>query len=180
MKRLLGLALGLCGVSLIVLPDASLPDKALVGWVFVALIAPLCYAFEGNLVARFGLAGLTPVQALFGASVLGAVAAAPMALSTGQWINPIVPFGAAEWAHLASSLLHAIVYTTYVWLVSRAGSTFAVQVSYLVTGFGVIWAILLLGEGYSAYIWAALCLVFVGMALVQPRPQADELREPAS
>lgn len=180
MKRLVGLAVGLCGVSLIVLPDASLPDPALVGWVFVALVAPLCYACEGNLVARFGLAGLTPVQALFGASALGAVAAAPLALGTGQWINPFVPYGAAEWAHVASSLLHAMVYTTYVWLVSRAGPIFAAQVSYLVTGFGVVWAIILLGEGYSTYIWAALALMFVGMALVQPRAKADELREPAS
>ena len=49
--RLFGLLLGLSGVLLIVLPDASLPDPALVTWVFVALIAPACYAWEGNLVA---------------------------------------------------------------------------------------------------------------------------------
>ncbi|MEM6478209.1 MAG: DMT family transporter [Pseudomonadota bacterium] len=177
--RLLGLLLGLAGVLLIVVPDASLPDRSVVGWVFVALIAPLCYAWEGNLVARFGLAGLDPIQALFGASLLGTLIAVPLVLLTGQWVNPAAEWGAPDIAIIASALIHAIVYTTYVWLVSRAGPTFAVQVSYLVTGFGVVWAMLLLGEGYSPFLWASLVLMFAGMALVQPRPGAGELHDPA-
>ncbi|MEM8591191.1 MAG: DMT family transporter [Pseudomonadota bacterium] len=175
--RLLGLLLGLCGVLLIVLPDASLPDRSLVGWVFVALLAPCCYAWEGNLVAKYGLAGLDPIQALFGASLLGAIIALPLTLSAGQWINPSAEWSRADFALIASSLIHAVVYTTYVWLVSRAGPTFAVQVSYLVTGFGVLWAVILLSEAYSPYIWAALGLMLAGMALVQPRPRVEELRE---
>ena len=177
--RLAGLSLGLIGVLLIVVPDASLPDRTLVVWVFVALIAPFCYAWEGNLVARFGLAGLDPIQALFGASLFGAILALPLTLATGQFIDLRGPYTSADAAMVASSVVHAIVYTTYVWLVSRAGPTFAVQVSYLVTGFGGLWAMLLLGEGYSPYLWAALALMFVGMALVQPRPRVEELRAPA-
>ncbi|MEM6897432.1 MAG: DMT family transporter, partial [Pseudomonadota bacterium] len=147
--RLAGLALGLGGVLLIVLPDASLPDPSLVGWVFLALLAPFCYAWEGNLVARFGLAGLDPIQALFGASLFGALFALPLALGTGQWVNPTLEWSRPDLAIIASSLVHAVVYTTYVWLVARAGPTFAVQVSYLVTGFGVLWAMVLLSEGYA-------------------------------
>ena len=174
--RLGGLSLGLCGVLLIVLPDTSLPDPSLVVWVFVALVAPFCYAWEGNLVARFGLAGLDAIQALFGASVLGALLCLPLTLASGQWIDPMLPWGRADLALIASSLIHAVVYTSYVWLVSRAGPTFAAQVSYLVTGFGVFWAMLILGEGYSPFVWAAMGLMFAGMALVQPRPRVEELR----
>lgn len=177
--RLLGLSLGLAGVALIVLPEASLPAPGLAAWVFVALIAPLCYGLEGNLVARWGLAGLDPVQALAGASVTGALIALPLALLSGQFIVPFGPVTIQDGAILASGLVHACVYTTYVWLVGRAGPTFAVQCSYLVTGFGVFWAMLLLGEGYTPYIWAALGLMLVGMALVQPRPRAPELRPAA-
>ena len=72
-------------------------------------------------------------------------------------------------ASRAVSLLHAGAYVAYVWLVGRAGPVFAVQVSYLVTGFGVIWAMLILGESYSPFIWAAMGLVLFGVALVQPR-----------
>ncbi|MEL6914221.1 MAG: DMT family transporter [Pseudomonadota bacterium] len=188
LTRLAGLSLGLVGVLLIVLPEASLPAPGLVGWVFVACLAPLCYAFEGNLVARWGLAGLDAVQALFGASVVGVLIAVPLAVGSGQFIDPVGPYGAADAAVLASGLVHACVYATYVWLVGRAGPTFAVQVSYLVTGFGVFWALLLLGESYSPFVWAALVLMLIGMALVQPRPrlpardaaaQAEELQSPA-
>jgi hypothetical protein len=41
-----------------------------------------------------------------------------------------------------------------------------------VTGFGVFWAMLLLGESYSGWIWAALALMLMGLFLVQPRPRA--------
>ncbi len=167
--RMGGLSLGLVGVLLIVMPDAGLPDPSLTVWVLVALIAPLCYAFEGNFVAKWGLAGLDPVQALFGASVLGLGFALPLAWMSDQFIDPRGPWTAADYGLLGSSLVHAFVYVVYVWLVARAGPTFAAQVSYLVTGFGVFWALLLLGESYSPYIWAALGLMLAGMALVQPR-----------
>jgi drug/metabolite transporter (DMT)-like permease len=39
-----------------------------------------------------------------------------------------------------------VVYAGYVWLVGRAGAVFAAQVAYLVTLFGVFWAMLILGE----------------------------------
>lgn len=167
--RAAGLTIGLMGVLLIVAPDASLPDRSMVAWVPVALVAPLCYAFEGNLVARIGLRGLDPVQALAGASIIGCILSAPLALGTGQFIVPTLPLGAPDYAHAASALIHAAVYTTYVWLVGRTGPTFAAQVSYWVTGFGVFWAILLLGESYSNWVWASVGLMFVGLFLVQPR-----------
>ncbi|MEM1375023.1 MAG: DMT family transporter [Pseudomonadota bacterium] len=178
--RFIGLALGLVGVGIVLVPDSALPEPGLAIWVVFALIAPLCYAFEGNLVARFGLAGLDPVQALFGASVLGVVISLPLALSTGQFIDPRGPWTVADGALLAAGIVHACVYSTYVWLVGRAGPTFAVQVSYLVTGFGIVWAILLLSEDYSPYLWAALGLMLAGMALVQPRPDTVRLHEVAS
>ena len=77
--------------------------------------------------------------------------------------------GRPEVALLASSVIHAIVYSGYVWLVGRAGSVFTVQVSYVVTLTGVGWSLMLLNETYSPYIWAALALMIAGMAMVQPR-----------
>jgi len=157
------------GVSLIAFPEASLPDRAMVAILPLALIAPLCYAIEGNVVAKWGTGGLDPVQLLCGASCLGTAIALPLALSTGQFIDPRPPYILADLAFLLSSLIHVSVYITYVWLVGRAGAVFAGQVSYLVTGFGVIWAMLLLGERYSGWVWAALVLMLCGIALVRPR-----------
>ena len=167
--RLGGLLLGLVGVALIVAPEASLPDRAALAFIPIALIAPFFYGLEGNAVAKWGTAGLSPVDVLYGASVVGAIIALPLAVLSGEFINPLGPWGAAEFALIASSFVHVAVYTAYVWMVGAAGPVFAVQVSYLVTGFGVFWAMLLLGESYSAWVWGAMGLIFIGVFLVQPR-----------
>lgn len=167
--RLLGLLLGLTGVALIALPSGSLPDAAMVGWLPVALIGPLFYAIEGNFVARNGMAGMEAVQAMFLVSVLGAVIVGPLALATGQFIDPRPPWGVAEAALVAASIVHSFAYSAYVWLAARAGAVFAAQTSYIVTGTGVVWAMVLLDERFSAWVWAALVVMLLGLFLVQPR-----------
>lgn len=168
---LMGLTTGLLGVGLLVIPEASLPDPGMIIFIPLALVAPICYAFEGNIVAKWGTYGLDPVQALLGASLVGAIIALPLAIGSGQWISPFGPYGLPDLAIVTASLIHAIVYSSYVWMVTRAGAVFAAQVSYMVTGFGVMWAMLFLGETYSPYIWAAMALMFVGMFLVQPKEE---------
>lgn len=171
--RVVGLGLGLGGVALLVGPEASLPDRAMVAFIPLALIAPFFYGLEGNFVGKFGTAGLDPIEVLFGASVFGAVLSLPLALGFGHWLNPLGGFGAPESALVLSSIVHALVYAGYVWLVGRAGAVFAAQVSYLVTIFGVGWAMLILDEAYSGYIWGALGLMLLGMLLVQPRDREE-------
>lgn len=171
--RVVGLGLGLGGVALLVGPEASLPDRAMVAFIPLALIAPFFYGLEGNFVGKFGTAGLDPIEVLFGASVFGAVLSLPLALGFGHWLNPLGGFGAPESALVLSSIVHALVYAGYVWLVGRAGAVFAAQVSYLVTIFGVGWAMLILDEAYSGYIWGALGLMLLGMFLVQPRDREE-------
>ena len=71
-------------------------------------------------------------------------------------------------------MLNALAYSGYVWLIGRAGSVFASQIAYLVTGFGVVWSKLLLGESYSALVWSAFVLMLAGIALVQPLAAAEK------
>ena len=172
--RFFGLLCGLAGVILIVGPDASLPDAAMAAFIPLALIAPAFYGLEANVVARWGTLDVDPVQVLFGASLAGIVFALPLALATGEFIDPRPPWGLPDLAVAVSATLHAVIYTGYVWLVGRAGAVFAAQVSYLVTAFGLLWAMAILGERYSGYIWFALAIMFVGLFLVQPRPSARE------
>jgi drug/metabolite transporter (DMT)-like permease len=169
-SRAAGLALGLLGVALIALPGGSLPEAAMAAFLPVALIGPLFYALEATYVAHRGTAGLDAIQAMFGASVVGAVICLPIALGSGQYFNPIAaPWGRSEWALVTSSSVHAVVYAAYVWLAARAGSVFAAQCSYLVTATGVLWAMALLGERFSPWVWLALVVMLSGVALVQPR-----------
>ncbi|WP_298843389.1 DMT family transporter [uncultured Roseobacter sp.] len=169
-RRLLGLGCGLAGVLLIALPGAEALNLP-VFWVMIALISSLCYGLEGNLVAKTGTAGMDPFQVLYGASLMGAVLMLPVAVLSGQWIPPAAALTIEGQAHVLASVIHVLVYAGYVWLVGRAGAVFAVQVSYLVTGFGVLWAKMILGEAYAPGIWAAMALMFAGMYMVQPRPR---------
>lgn len=169
-RRLLGLALGLLGVALIALPRASLPDPAMVAFLPLAMVGPLFYAAEGTFVARFGTAGMDPVQAMFGTSVVALVMVTPLMLGTGQWVAPTGPWGKAELALVLSSAAHGLLYATYVGLAARVGAVFAAQSSYVTTGAGVVWAMVLLGERFSPMIWAAAVVMLVGISLVRPRP----------
>ena len=170
--RLLGLLCGLAGVALIALPSASLPDAGMAAYLPIAMIGPLFYAFEGNYVARFGTAGMDAVQAMFLASIIGAVIMLPVVLASGQWIDPTAAWGRPEWALVLGSAVHTLCYCAYVWLAGRAGAVFAAQSGYIVTGTGVIWAMLLLGERFSGWVWAALAVMLLGLFLVQPRDHA--------
>jgi drug/metabolite transporter (DMT)-like permease len=172
--RLAGLALGLAGVAIIAGSGGAVTGDVPAVWLAIALIAPLFYALEATYVARFGTAGVDPVQAMFAASVVGMVLSLPVALATGQWFNLLaVDWGRAEWALTISSAIHAVIYAAYVWLAARAGAVFAAQVSYLVTATGVFWAMLLLGERFSPWVWLALVVMLSGVALVQPRGRVE-------
>ena len=175
LRRLAGIALGLCGVMLIALPEASLPDPAMALFLPLAMVGPLFYAMENTFVARTGMAGMDAVQAMFGASLVGMLICLPILAVTGQGFVPGWPFGRADWALIVMSACHAVLYATYVWLAMTAGAVFAAQTSYIVTGSGVPWAMLLLGERFSPVVWAALVVMLAGVALVQPRQrQAEE------
>lgn len=167
--RLLGLLCGFAGVALIALPQAELPAGAGPAWLAVALVGPLFYAIEGNVVARWGTGGLDPVQAIFAASFMGMVLVLPLALASGQWIDPTATFGAPEWALVVSSVVNALMYVGYIWLARAAGAVFAAQVGYVVTIAGVCWAMALLGERFSPLVYVATAILLIGLALVQPR-----------
>ena len=164
--RVAGLALGLLGVALIASPGGGAVN---LGWVAVAMVGPLFYAIEATWVARNGTAGMDALQAMFGVSLVGAVIAAPLALGSGQWVTPLTP-GRPELALVIMATVHALVYAAYVWLAGQAGSVFASQSAYLVTGTGVIWAMVLLGEKFAPLVWLALASMLAGVALVRPRP----------
>jgi drug/metabolite transporter (DMT)-like permease len=167
-RRALGVLLGAGAIVLIVGPEPGGGGAVALVPVLLTMVAPLSYAVEANWLAWRGSHGLHPFQLLLGATLVSVGLAWPLAEVTGQMAFP-VGWGPAEQAAVAMSVLNMLAYSAYVWLVGRAGSVFASQVAYLVTGFGVVWSKLLLGERYPASVWGALFLMLVGIALIQPR-----------
>lgn len=169
LRRVLGLLLGFGGVMLLVIPQASLPDPAMLAYLPIAMIGPLFYALEGTYVARRGLGGMDPLQAMLGTMLMALVLCAPIMWVTGQAFMLPLPPGRAEWALIATSAMHSVLYATYVWLAARTGAVFASQSSYIVTAMGMVMAMLLLGERFSPWVFAAAAVMLCGVALVRPR-----------
>lgn len=179
-KRVLGVILGVTAMMLIALPEASLPSPAMVPWVAVALIAPLCYGFEGNYVSLRAPRDAHPIAVLWGASALGLFIAVPAALISGQWVDLFRPWQAPEWAMLGSALGHAIAYAGYMWLVGFAGVVFTAQIAYVVTVAAIAISILFLGETYSAWVWMSVAMMMAALALVQPAGRLPDVGEAAA
>ena len=161
--RLAGVALGAVGVLVLLAPGAVSFDAALIP---LGLIAPLCYAGQANLIAKMGTFGLRPEQLMALASLIAVPLALPLALRSG-FVDPFRPWDVGIWAFLLATAVHAAVYCAYVALLRREGPVFATQVTYVVTGAGVVWAMMLLGERYGIAAWAGLGLILCGIALVR-------------
>ena len=170
-KRMFGILIAFAAMVMIVAPDTSLPDSSKAVYVLVALVAPFFYGVEANYIATHKPVGVDPVSTLFMASVIGMIVALPVSVTTGQWIDPLQPWQAPEWSLITASVIHAITYCVFIWLVGFGGPVFSVQTAYPVTLSGVFLSILMLGEGYSGWIWASLVLVIIGLVLVQPNMQ---------
>lgn len=170
--RFLGALSGAMALLLLIGPEASLPDPTKYVFVLIMAVAPLLYGMEGNFLTYMGERGLDATQTLFGATIIALIFSVPLALGLGQWINPMQPWGAPEWAISAGAVLNVIAYILYVWLIHRAGPVFSSQVAYMVTGWGVLISMVFLGETYSSWVWLAMGLMLVGVALVRPRRAA--------
>ena len=167
-RRSVGVLLGAVAIVLIVAPEGSLPDSSKVIFVFVALIGAVCYGPEGHYINATKPAGVDPIMTLFGASGTGAILALFLAQGTDTWVDLSVAWTDAEWALLVGSICHIGAYTGYVWLVENGGAVFASQLSYVVTLSAVLLSGWFLGEQFSAWIWAALALMMIGISFVRP------------
>ncbi len=178
-RRFIGVILGALAIVFLIGPETSLPDSSKIFYVLLALIGPFCYAIEGNWVAKLGFGDLDSVQVLMGASLVALAIAAPITLLSGSWIDLSQSWGRAEYSLLFSSVTTTLAYASFLWLVTRTGAVFSAQVSYLVTGFGVLWSIILLSETYSGWVWLSLILMLGGLFMIRPK-EPESLVQPAT
>lgn len=167
-RRATGVMLGVMSLVLIGVPDATLPDPSKAPWVLVAVLAPVCYAIEGNYVAVRAPENLSAVGTLFGASVCGLLVLIPVVYLNDWQVPVLVAWDATRWAMVGAALGHMVAYTGYLWLLGRAGAVFTSQVAYVVTLTGVLGSMIFLGERYGLLLVAAVVLMLLALALVKP------------
>lgn len=169
--RILGVALGMIAVVLLIAPEASLPKPGQVVFALLALIAPFFYGIETNYLATKTPKNSEPITTLLMASVIGLFISGVLVVVFDAWVDLSGPWEAPEWSLLMASILHALTYAGYIWLVGIAGSVFASQIAYIVTMSAVFIGVLFMGESHASEVWLALGVMIVGVVLVQPKTE---------
>jgi drug/metabolite transporter (DMT)-like permease len=161
-KVMLGLALGTCGVALLVGFDhvSSKPGAG------IAIAAVLFASFN------YGIASHYAKQAK---------AVEPFANAHGSlWASallvlPVVPFFPAQGEHTVgimgavialAVLCSGVAYLIYFKLIQDVGPSSALTVTFLSPLFGILWGVLFLGETVGWYTFAGAAIVIAGTALV--------------
>ena len=165
-RKFLGLILGFVGICFIVLPDSSLPAPEQVGWVLLALLTPACYATSTICSARLRPEGTHSLLAAWGMLASASVLSTPLVLSTGHFYPLFAEPGIADWAMLGQIAISCVAYILFFEIIRRAGPVFVSQVGYVVNLFGLGWGYLIFAEQHSAWVWAAVLTVLLGVMLV--------------
>ena len=168
-RRVIGLITGFCALLILILPENSLPDKRDIPWVLLALNCALCYALENIYIDRLELQNFGPIRLVCAVSFVSALITFALSIVMDQFFI-LKPTNLYLFiSTLGLGFISATAYSIFIYLIGRAGSVFSSQVGYLVTFFGVVWGIIILGESHSIFVWISLILIMMGIFLVQPR-----------
>jgi drug/metabolite transporter (DMT)-like permease len=164
--KLIGLATGLAAVLLVVVPQASLPEPGMAGWVLLNLLVPVCFALSNVLAAVLRPPETPSLPLSAGIMLAGAAFLFPVMAGTGSWWWFEGAMDVADWALIGVTAINALFFFLLLEIIRRAGPVFFSVQNYIATLSGIAWGMLILGEGHSAWIWGALVLLFVALTLV--------------
>ena len=172
-RRVIGLITGFCALLILILPENSLPDKRAIPWVLLALNCALCYALENIYIDRLALQNFGPIRLVCAVSFVSAIITFLLSLVMDQFFI-LQPTNLYLFiSTLGLGFISATAYSIFIYLIGRAGSVFSSQVGYLVTFFGVVWGIIILGESHSVFVWISLAMIMMGIFLVQPKQTSE-------
>ena len=169
--RVAGLATGLFGALIILVSRnaGALATGASFLWYLAALVTPAALAV-GNVyrTTRWpeGQRPLPLATLTLAAAALGIFLFLLVAWLLGNGVDILAPLEQGWRLVVLQSLATGVGYAFFFRLQQVGGPVYLSQISYVNTGVGVAFAVLLFGERLSISIWIAVALVFVGVALV--------------
>jgi drug/metabolite transporter (DMT)-like permease len=157
-QRLVGLFLGLAGVGLLV---GTLPSGSIVAGLAV-VVSAVCYAAAG-LYTGLRLAAVPTLTVALGTLAVATLVVLPAGILQSPSETP-------GWKSIASVVVLALVgtafaYLLYYALVSGAGASRAILITYLVPPAALVYGVVFLGEELTVQAVCALVLILAGVAL---------------
>jgi drug/metabolite transporter (DMT)-like permease len=160
-QRLIGLALGFCGVVILAWNHLDFGAGGS-GWaVLSCLAASACYGSA----AHFGkrrFAGQPVMLPAAGSMLASNIIVAPL----GYWLWPATLPPLTDWLAVGALavLCTACAYLLYYQLISRISATALTGVAFVIPVFGVLWGALLLHEQVTAHIVTGMLITLAGTA----------------
>lgn len=165
-RRALGVAIGFAGTLFILVPRTSLPSPDIVGWVVLAMLTPTFYGFSNVYVAWARPPKIPSLALAAGLQVCAGLCLVPMLIVTGSFHVPFPPRSVAEIANVSHILAASLGSLLFYEILRMAGPVFTSQVAYVICLTGVFWGKLFFDESHSLWVWAAMVVILVGLALV--------------
>lgn len=158
-------AVGFAGVVVLLAPSVEANVLASLGGELVILVATACWALGIILMRR--VPRISPFRAMRNIFALAALPTVPLALIVERpWVGPVSAESVA--ALLALGLVcGGLAYGLFLYAVMRNGPTFAALVGYLVTLFGVLIGVVLMGDPFGLNDVAAIALIAAALALAR-------------
>jgi len=169
-NRLIGVLVGLAGVSVIIGPEALRGVGANVLAQLSVLGAAVCYAFAGIYGRRFRRLGVHPVVAAAGQLSASAVMLLPVVLAVNHpWRLPVPP-ASVVWAVLGlATISTAMAYIIYFRVLATAGATNILLVTFLIPVSAIFLGTVFLGEQLAGRHFMGMGLIGAGLAAIDGR-----------
>jgi drug/metabolite transporter (DMT)-like permease len=160
--RVLGLLLGFIGIALLTGDKASFKPGGSGLAVLACLAAAFCYGFAASLAKRH-LTDVHPLASATGSQIGASIAlVVPCVLA---W--PSAPIGLAPWLAVAvlGVFCTGVAYILYFRIITKAGPTFALAVTFLIPVFAMLYGVLFLDETVTLWMLGCGLITVLGTAL---------------
>ena len=178
-RRWMGLALGLVGVLIIMLPRGN-GSPADWRYLLIGLGIPLSLALSNLYRSRAWPAGSQPLTLATGMLSVQGLWLIPLTLLLGQFELPSLNPQQAGSIGIPLALIAGISFLCTFALLRLSGPVYLSQLGYVITSVTLAIGILFFNEQYGLADWLAIGLIFTGILLTGQRLQEAARKQPAA
>lgn len=168
--RLAGVLIGFAGVAVMIGPDAFRALGSNLAAQLACLGAAVSYAFAGIFGRRFRAMGVTPMTTAAGQVIASSTILIPVMLFVDRpWTLPIPSMAAIAALVALAAVSTAFAYVLFFRILSTAGATNIVLVTFLVPVSAILLGVAFLGERLRPEHLAGMALIGAGLAAIDGR-----------
>ena len=160
-----GIVLGFASILLIVVPAQGLPAPGAAIWLIVTLAVPVSVATNIMVIAYLRPPRTSTVSLVCGLLLSAAAITFVVMLVWGGVYGFWNVAGPGMWAMSWAAGVQIVAFVAGLEAIRLAGPVYVSQMNYVTVGAGFLWALVLFNEGLSAWVWAALLIMLVGLGL---------------